>query len=64
MDFEEEKERNKPRLSDKERHEINYLIKRDPMKEFFNLTCQSVKLNSPNINSICHVETNNLYKKA
>ena len=34
------------------------------MNEFFTLTCQSIKLNSPHMNTICHIDTNQLYRKA
>ena len=50
-------------LTDKERFQLDYLLKRDPLYEFFNLTCQSSILNSPYINSICHIETKQLYVK-
>ena len=40
------------------------MLKRDPLYEFFNLTCQSIKLNSPHINTICHIDTTYLYKQA
>ena len=34
------------------------------MQEFFTLTCQSIKLNSPHMNTICTIDTIQLYKKA
>lgn len=49
-------------LSKKERIEYESMLKRDPLYEFFNLTCQSIKLNSPHINTICHIDTTYLYK--
>ena len=55
---------NGQQLTDKERFQFNYLLSRDPLLEFFNLTCQSIKLNSPHINTICDVDCNLLYKKA
>jgi hypothetical protein len=41
-----------------------YLMKRDPMEEFFELTCKSIILNSPHMNAICTVNTKEMYKKA
>ena len=35
---------------------INYMRTRDPMKEFFALTCKSVKLNSPHIDLVTEVD--------
>mmetsp|Transcript_14702 Transcript_14702/g.25025 ORF Transcript_14702/g.25025 Transcript_14702/m.25025 type:complete len:176 (-) Transcript_14702:154-681(-) len=43
---------------------MDYLLNRDPMQEFFSLTCQSIKLNSPHMNTICTIDTMQLYKKA
>eukprot|EP00347_Sterkiella_histriomuscorum_P012475 403368435 len=37
---------------------------RDVIREFFALTCQSVKLNSPHLNLICNTKTDELYNKA
>ena len=37
------------------------MLKRDPLYEFFQLTCQSIKLNSPHINTICHIDPKDLY---
>jgi hypothetical protein len=37
---------------------------RDPVEEFFTLTVQSVKLNSPYIDKVARVSTIDLYKKA
>ena len=42
----------------------DYKNNRDPIKEFFSLTCQSVKLSSPHLNLIAHLNTDVLYKKA
>lgn len=42
----------------------DYKNNRDPIKEFFSLTCQSVKLSSPHLNLIAHLNTDALYKKA
>ena len=44
-------------LSFKDQSQIDYLINRDPMQEFFALTCQSIKLNSPHMNTICTIDT-------
>eukprot|EP00347_Sterkiella_histriomuscorum_P022697 403337496 len=41
-----------------------YMLNRDPLKEFFTLCCQSVKLNSPHMNIICTLNQNILYDKA
>lgn len=51
-------------FSFREQSQMEYLIKRDPMQEFFTLTCQSVKLNSPHMNAVCTIDTMQLYKKA
>ena len=48
----------------KKKIDENYMQKRDPIKEFFVLTCQSVKLSSPHLNLIAHINTDMLYKKA
>ena len=34
------------------------------MQEFFSLTCQSIKLNSAHMNTICTIDTDQLYRKA
>jgi hypothetical protein len=47
-----------------EQKNLDYMLNRDPMNEFFTLTCQSIKLNSPHMNTICHIDTNSLYRKA
>lgn len=39
-------------------------MNRDPLKEFFTLTLQSVKLNSPHMNIICMINKDTLYEKA
>lgn len=49
------------KLTKKQRMEYHYLLKRDPLYEFFQLTCQSIKLNSPHINTICHIDPKDLY---
>lgn len=41
-----------------EQKNIDYMMNRDPMQEFFTLTCQSIKLNSPHMNTICTIDTN------
>jgi len=43
---------------------LDYMASRDPLKEFFALTCQSVKLNSPHMNIICTINQNSLYERA
>lgn len=53
-----------PGFTDQERFQFDYLLKRDPLYEFFNLTCQSIILNSPHINHICHIDASQLFKKA
>lgn len=40
-----------------EKSKYEYLMNRDPMQEFFTLTCQSIKLNSPHMNTICSIDT-------
>ena len=42
----------------------DYQKNRDPIKEFFTLTCQSVKLNSPHMNLIAMINTDQLYNKS
>ena len=34
------------------------------MEEYFTLTCQSIKLNSPHMNTICSIDTKKLYQEA
>ena len=51
-------------FSFKEQVNYDYMMKRDPMEEFFTLTCQSIKLNSPHMQTICTIDTMTLYKKA
>ena len=41
---------------------LQYLASRDPMKEFFMLTAQSVKLNSPYMDSILTLHINEMYE--
>lgn len=48
----------------REQSQIDYLLNRDPMQEFFSLTCQSIKLNSAHMNTICTIDTEQLYRKA
>jgi hypothetical protein len=47
-----------------EQSRIDYMLNRDPLEEFFKLTCQAIKLNSPHMNMICTIDTKSLYKKA
>ena len=42
----------------------DYLANRDPMQEFFQLTCKSIILNSPHMNTICTVSQDQLYRRA
>jgi hypothetical protein len=35
---------------------LNYLLNRDPMKEFFHLTLQSIRMNSPHMNQILNID--------
>ena len=51
-------------FSFREQSQLEYLMNRDPMQEFFTLTCQSIKLNSPHMNTICTIDTIKLYKQA
>jgi hypothetical protein len=51
-------------FSFKDQSQIDYMLNRDPMHEFFTLTCQSIKLNSPHMNAICTIDTNQLYRRA
>lgn len=51
-------------FSFKEQSNFDYFLKRDPMQEFFTLSCQAIKLNSPHMNTICTIDTMSLYKKA
>jgi len=44
-------------FSFKEQSNIDYLLNRDPMQEFFSLTCQAIKLTSPHMNTICTIDT-------
>ena len=43
---------------------MEYHLNRDPMHEFFTLTCQSIKLNSPHLNMIAMIDTMALYQNA
>ena len=38
--------------------------RKDPCEEYFTLATQSIKVNSPFMDSICTIPTNILYKKA
>ena len=51
-------------LTTREKMDLEYLRNRDPLKEFFTLTCQSVKLNSPHLNMILNIKSDLLYDKA
>ena len=41
----------------KDQTQMEYMLNRDPMQEFFTLTCQSIKLNSPHMNAIATIST-------
>lgn len=43
---------------------LNYMLNRDPLKEFFHLTLQSIKMNSPHMNQILNINGDAFYKKA
>ena len=51
-------------FSFKDQSQMDYMLNRDPMQEFFVLTCQSIKLNSPHLNTICTIDTMQLYNRA
>ena len=51
-------------FSFKDQSQVDYMLNRDPMNEFFTLTCQSIKLNSPHMNTICTIDTMQLYNRA
>ena len=40
----------------------DYEKNRDPIQEFFKLTCQSIKINSPHMNLIALINSDKLYK--
>lgn len=44
-------------FSFEDKSRLDYMLNRDPLQEFFTLTCQSIKLNSPHMNTICHIDT-------
>lgn len=44
--------------------DLNYMLNRDPMKEFFHLTLQSIRMNSPHMNQILNIDCEKFYKKA
>ena len=48
----------------KKKIQEDYQKSRDPIKEFFTLTCQSVKINSPHMNLIALINSELLYAKA
>ena len=48
----------------KDLNKLDYLLNRDPMLEFFQLTCQCIKMNSPQMNTICTIDTTQLYQRA
>lgn len=50
--------------SPRNKSRADYLLSRDPMMEFFELTCKSIILNSPHMNAICTVNPKELYKRA
>jgi hypothetical protein len=41
--------------------DLNYMLNRDPMKEFFHLTLQTIRMNSPHINSILNIDGDQFY---
>lgn len=51
------------KFSFREQTQLEYLLNRDPMQEFFMLTCQAIKLNSTHMNTICTIDAMQLYKK-
>lgn len=44
--------------------DLNYMLNRDPLKEFFHLTLQSIRMNSPHMNQILNIDCDKFYKKA
>jgi hypothetical protein len=48
----------------KNKSSLSYMLNRDPLKEFFHLTLQSVKMNSPHMNQILNMNGDMFYKKA
>jgi len=48
----------------KDQCQREYLLSRDPMQEYFSLTCQTIKLNSPHMNHVCSINTKKLYQEA
>lgn len=44
--------------------DLTYMLNRDPLKEFFHLTLQSIRMNSPHMNQILNVDCDQFYKKA
>ena len=58
-------EERKQRAAERKRKiQEDYQKNRDPIKEFFTLTCQSVKINSPHMNLIALINSELLYAKA
>ncbi|CAI2359255.1 unnamed protein product [Moneuplotes crassus] len=53
----------KSNTSEKEDKNLAYLKNRNPMKEFFVLTAQAVKLNSPYMNTILNLHVNQMYEQ-
>ena len=51
-------------LARKKKIDEDYIKQRDPIKEFFQLTCQSIKINSPHMNLIAQIKDEILYKQA
>lgn len=50
-------------LSGISEEKLKYLLNRDPMREFFKLTAQAVKLNSPYMESILTLHINQMYEQ-
>ena len=48
----------------KDQVQTEYLLSRDPMQEYFSLTCQTIKLNSPHMHHVCSINTKKLYQEA
>lgn len=44
------------------KRDLNYMLNRDPMKEFFHLTLQSIRMNSPHMNQILSIDGEKFYK--
>jgi hypothetical protein len=39
------------------------MLNRDPMKEFFHLTLQSIRMNSPHMNTILNIDGDKFYQR-